>query len=300
MAVLIVGIFYGIWSSIDNDNTQPSSMPEMLPEESQSISENSNRHEVQTPDDDVVLPPSYDVQTSDDEIAFIPFSPKVQTPEDVVRDYYDDLNRGNTELAISKWLDPNEDKLRRLIENSEWVTINKVYPINQNSVNATLSLDVTGKGKSDTTAQRWKGTIELENADSEWKIVTMHLSDPTIIYQENETFHIGDEEIRGWQSLHGNCFTATFYVDSPIQSLTLKLDIWNSDSSSNAILLNGNQVATLPYQDRRIKKWVKAQVDLATDILRQNRDNQLQICSGVTAEGDKDDLRIRKIRLRAE
>jgi hypothetical protein len=124
---------------------------------------------------------------------------------------------------------------------------------------------------------------------------------PAIIYQENETFHIGDEEIRGWQSLHGDCFTATFNVDSPfIQTLTLKLDIWNSDSSSNAILLNGNEVASLPYQDRRIKKWVKAQVDIATDTLRHNRENQLQICSGITAEGDKDDLRIRKIRLRAE
>ncbi|MEN8217140.1 MAG: hypothetical protein ABFS56_12385 [Pseudomonadota bacterium] len=124
---------------------------------------------------------------------------------------------------------------------------------------------------------------------------------PAIIYQENETFHIGDEEIRGWQSLHGDCFTATFNVDSPfIQTLTLKLDIWNSDSSSNTILLNGMKVASLPYQDRRIKKWVKAQVDIATDTLRHNRENQLQICSGVTTEGDKDDLRIRKILLRAE
>lgn len=262
VAVLIVVMF---WSSID-DNTLPD---DGTPEEPQSISENS---------------------------------PEVQTPEDVVRAYYEAINRGNTELAIRKWLDPNEDNLRGLIEGSEWVRLNEVHLINQNAVNATLSLDVTGKAKSYTTAQRWKGTIELENnVDGEWKIVTMRLRDPTIIYQENDTFHLGDEKIRGWQSLHGDCFTATFYVDSFfIQTVTLKLDIWNSDSSSNAILLNGMKVASLPYQDRRIKKWVKEQVVLPTYALQQDSDNQLQICSGVTAEGDKDDLRIRKIRLRAE
>jgi hypothetical protein len=123
-----------------------------------------------------------------------------------------------------------------------------------------------------------------------------------VIYQENEPFHLGDEEITssGWKTLHGNCFTATFYVNRPIQTLILKLDIWNSDSRSNAILLNENKVDTLPYKKPSTKKWIKTQVVLPTNQLQQNVDNQLQICSGVTTEGDKDDLQIRKIELIAK
>ena len=122
-----------------------------------------------------------------------------------------------------------------------------------------------------------------------------------VIYQENDTFHIGDEEnltSSGWKFLP-NCFTATFYVDIPIQTLTLKLEIRNSGSRSNAIFLNRNKV-DLPYKKPQTKEWIKAQVVLPADKLQQNRDNQLQICSGILKANDKDDLQIRKIKLIAE
>jgi hypothetical protein len=129
-----------------------------------------------------------------------------------------------------------------------------------------------------------------------------HIPTQEVIYQENDTFHLGDEKIAsdGWKVLHGNCFTATFSVIRPIQTLTLKLDIWNSESSSNAIFLNAMEVATLPYQKQRTKKWINTQVVLSTNKLQQNRNNKLQICSGVTTKGDKDDLQIRRIKLIAE
>jgi hypothetical protein len=45
---------------------------------------------------------------------------------------------------------------------------------------------------------------------------------------------------------------------------------------------------------------INEQVVLPTYGLQQNGKNKLRICSGVTKEGDKDDLQIRKIKLIAE
>jgi hypothetical protein len=122
----------------------------------------------------------------------------------------------------------------------------------------------------------------------------------TIIYKENKVFHLGDEKISKWKALHGDCFVTKFYVNHPIQILTLKLDIWGSESPFNAIFLNGMKVEILPYQQQRTRKWIMDEVVLPTDALQQTEENQLKICSGILNKGDKDDLQIRKIRLQAE
>ena len=127
-----------------------------------------------------------------------------------------------------------------------------------------------------------------------------------VIFQENRTFHLGDEELTtsGWKSLDGNCFTARFDINHPIQKLTLKLEIWGFESRFNAIFLNGIKVGHLPYlrsdQKQQLKKWFQTQINLPTQIQRLNRKNELKICSGMLKGSDKDDLQIRKIRLIAK
>jgi len=302
-AVLIIIIFYGVFSFTRDNPQQPisSSTPEMplLPDVSQTIQAKSSPEDNTQPDFSASTP---EMPLPEEVPHTVPVNqnPKETiTPIQFIRAYYEDINRGHTDIAIRKWLSPKEERLRAIIENSEWVKINEVHLINQDAVNARLSLDVSGKQKSHNTEQRWKGTIELENVEGEWKISRMRLRNQAIIYQDNNTYHIGDEEIRRWNLLHGDCFTATFYVDRPIKKLTLKLDIWNSDSRSNVIFLNGNKVDTLPYKQRS-KEWIKEKVVLPAYGLQQDRDNQLKICSGVIKASDKDDLQIRRLKLIAE
>jgi hypothetical protein len=312
--VIIIILFIGIFSFTGDNSQQPvspnTSKMQPLPNVSQTtipaksspdttttqISSSSNAPKTQEESRTTLAK-----QNSNVDITPPHKKEKTITPVEFIRTYYEEINRGNTESAISKWLFPNEEKLRILIEDSEWVRINEVYLINQDAINAKLSLDVSGQSKNYSIEQRWKGTVELENVESEWKISRMRLRrNQAVIYQENETYHLGDEKIRSWKALHGECFTAKFYVDHPIQKLTLKLDIWGSESYSSAIFLNGMKVATLPYQEQRTRKWIPGQVILPTNEVRPERHNQVQICSGVTKEGDKDDLQIRKIKLIAE
>jgi len=319
VTLLVIIIGSGLWMFSTDTQLPPTpneSEVAVLPVDSQTIAENSGSG-LSSSEENAPVGPSEHVLTENTNEYTPPPPPQPEpvevkitepaenTPIQFVRAYYQDINNGHTEIAIRKWLHPNEDKLRTLIKESEWVKINEineVQPINQNAVDATLSIDVTGKQKSHIASQRWKGTIELAKVEGEWKISRMRLDKhQAVIYQENDTFHLGDEKIRRWKALHGDCFAATFfYPNHSIQRLTLKLDIWGSESRSNAIFLNGIKIATLPYQERRTRKWIKEQVVLDTDRLEQGTNNQLRICSGVTTEGDKDDLQIRKIQLIAE
>jgi len=52
--------------------------------------------------------------------------PSLQSPVEFVRAYYADINGGDVESAIRKWKSPNEVQLRTLIEESQWVKINRV------------------------------------------------------------------------------------------------------------------------------------------------------------------------------
>ncbi len=229
-----------------------------------------------------------------------PVSPK-QNPVKFVRAYYEDINRGYVDSAIRKWKTPKEERLRALIKDSDWVRINKIRQVTHNSYNATVSLDVSGKQKSNATENRWKGTIELENIEGDWKIAKLRLRNQAVIYSKTNTVHLGDEEIssKRWKPLHGECFTARFDVNRQVQKLTLKVDILGSESPLNAIFLNGTKVAVLPYQERRTRRWITDTVVLPTNELRSNR-NQLKICSGRIEGGDKDDLQIRKLKLIAD
>ncbi|KHD05947.1 hypothetical protein PN36_06795 [Candidatus Thiomargarita nelsonii] len=224
--------------------------------------------------------------------------PARQNPIHFIRAYYEDINRGNADSAIRKWKAPKEDRLRTLINDSQWSSINEIQLVNQNDDSAEVSIEVTGQSISNTTEQRWKGIIELENIEGEWKIAEMRLQNKAVIYSQNNIVHLGDEEIKGWNPLHGECFTATFNLSSQIQKLTLKLDLKGSNAR-NPIFLNGTQVGLLPQTTGR--GWNYGQrVILPIGELQQQQSNQLKLCSGLFEPGDKDDLQFKKLKLRVE
>jgi len=224
------------------------------------------------------------------------------TPIQFIQSYYNEINKGNIDLVIHQWFNPKEEKLKVLIENSEWVKLNKIELINQDDIDAKFSVDVSGKSKDYSTEQRWKGIVKLKNVEGEWKIFQMRLRNLAVIYKDNNIYHIGDEEIKGWKALHEGkeCYTAKFSVSSGIKTLALKLDIWNSGGNSNTVFLNNNKVSTLSYQKPQTKIWNEEKIILPINKLQSNIDNKLKICSGIMKKNDKDDLQIRKIKLIAE
>jgi len=117
------------------------------------------------------------------------------------------------------------------------------------------------------------------------------------LHKNYDTLHIGDENIKNWSFLRGDCFTAMFYVARATQTLTLQFDILDSDVNSNVILLNDINAGILPYQKTKINKWIKEKVILNTYGLRLKKDNKITICSGIHKIGDKDDLQLKNIRL---
>ncbi|HEC84714.1 MAG: hypothetical protein DRR08_19380 [Candidatus Parabeggiatoa sp. nov. 2] len=104
--------------------------------------------------------------------------PSLQSPVEFVRAYYADINGGDVESAIRKWKSPNEVQLRTLIEESQWVKINRVTLLTrERSDSVEVSVEVSGKQKSQRTQQKWAGTLVLEKVAGEWKIFEMQLSE---------------------------------------------------------------------------------------------------------------------------
>lgn len=97
-----------------------------------------------------------------------------QAPVNVVRSYYEDLDRNNASSALSKRIGvKNKRKVRNIIRGIDWFRVNSVKLNSFSSSYATVSVDVTGKQKTGRP-ERWVGTIDLENVGGEWKISRMN------------------------------------------------------------------------------------------------------------------------------
>lgn len=125
-----------------------------------------------------IFPPPfhYEPETAPMTQSSQPLKPTPKNPIEFVRAYYDDINNGDATSAIYKWKSQNKNLLRKLIEQAQWIKINQIALINQNSKVAYLSIDVDGKTKNQTAQERWIGTIKLEKINGEWKISNMSLS----------------------------------------------------------------------------------------------------------------------------
>jgi len=93
-----------------------------------------------------------------------------QAPVDLVREYYEDINRGDANSVVSKWKSPNEKKLRSIVTGNSQCKINAIGLKNLYSNQAQVSIDVTCR-------RRWAGTVELEKVWGKWKITKQNLSE---------------------------------------------------------------------------------------------------------------------------
>jgi len=106
----------------------------------------------------------------------VPIEPPPQpTAVELVRAYFENINEGEADLAISKWKSPPKN-LMRLIEGAKWFKINEIHFISQFADKAEVSVNVTGREKGNMTEENWAGTIVLEKVGGEWKISKMRLS----------------------------------------------------------------------------------------------------------------------------
>jgi len=106
----------------------------------------------------------------------VPIEPPPQpTAVELVRAYFENINEGEADLAISKWKSPPKN-LRVLIEGAKWFKINEIHFISQFADKAEVSVNVTGREKGNMTEENWAGTIVLEKVGGEWKISKMRLS----------------------------------------------------------------------------------------------------------------------------
>lgn len=102
-------------------------------------------------------------------------SPEPVSPEQVVRNYYDNLDKGRVDAALDQWKfssKSQEPKIRGLAEGIEWFKLNHIELMNANSRSATISAEVSGKKKGQPSG-RWSVTIDLEKISGEWKITNI-------------------------------------------------------------------------------------------------------------------------------
>jgi hypothetical protein len=128
------------------------------------------------------------------------------------------------------------------------------------------------------------------------------------LYTDTGTYHLGDETIKNWSNLYGNCFEAEFSLNWPIKNLALQLETYGVENSS--IKLNGRRVASLPPQPiqpgtGRPNYWSSERsVPLPTYVLNPSLKNTLALCSEPVADpqfsGDLDDFQFRNLKITAE
>jgi limonene-1,2-epoxide hydrolase/Tfp pilus assembly protein PilX len=104
---------------------------------------------------------------------------KRNAPVNVVKRYFNALNRADVNGAIAKWMPLSSNKkkhrLRGIIENIQWFKINKAELIILDDETSKVFVDVTGKQKR-RSPERWTGSIKLEKHDGEWKISELNLT----------------------------------------------------------------------------------------------------------------------------
>jgi len=103
-----------------------------------------------------------------------PARPKTTTsPEEFVRAYYDDLKRGDSPSALSKWQSPSS-KTKRLIENTGSIQLDGLKRLDGDADSSSAHVWVDTSGKTiDGVPGRWKVTLNLINVGGEWRISSM-------------------------------------------------------------------------------------------------------------------------------
>ena len=130
-------------------------------------------------------------------------------------------------------------------------------------------------------------------------------STSTVVYSDNNTYHIGDENFRSkrrWTYLLGECYNASFNVPFSANTLVIKLKTYGTEAH-NLIYVNGNILATLPPQGlRKPNKWTGyRKVSIILDELISGY-NELKICAipitfAPEFAGDKDDFQIKNLQI---
>lgn len=94
------------------------------------------------------------------------------SPLDAIRAYYDYLGRRDAEGVIRGWKQPKESLLRKEAERAEWHKIDDIRLESSNSSSAEVWVEVRGK-KINEEPQHYRGIIEMEQVDGQWKITSM-------------------------------------------------------------------------------------------------------------------------------
>jgi len=92
-------------------------------------------------------------------------------PVELVRSYYDDMNRQDADSAVKKRVNPASD-IRGMVKNTHWTRVNDIKLESNDCVNATVSVNVTVKSR-DGSPEIWAGSIDLQVVNGQWKILTM-------------------------------------------------------------------------------------------------------------------------------
>lgn len=101
-----------------------------------------------------------------------PPSLPVDSPVDVIRSYYADLDRRDGGSAVGKWKDPNREKLLNLIKRIEWFKTQDVRLVQSDTYSAQVAIDVIGKNFNEKP-KNWVGVITLEKVNNKWQIASM-------------------------------------------------------------------------------------------------------------------------------
>jgi len=124
----------------------------------------------------------------------------------------------------------------------------------------------------------------------------------TTVYSSTETFHIGDQNIEGFEPLISLCHEILFQVALPVNEFYLELETYGTEAQ-NPIIVNKSEIAILsPQGIRSPNEWTGTRtVQLPANSLVEGM-NILKICAGdVEIEpeffGDKDDFQIRNIKI---
>lgn len=108
----------------------------------------------------------------------VPLLLEEEAPVKVVREYYEDLSKGDTDAAIRKWHSSSlEKKWLNDIKNIKWSPAEEVQSITFNGKTSKVFVKVKGKQKEENLERwvgYWVGYIELKkNGDGKWEIFNL-------------------------------------------------------------------------------------------------------------------------------
>ena len=126
-----------------------------------------------------------------------------------------------------------------------------------------------------------------------------------ILYETQETYHLGDEFVQGWEKLLGECLTILFQTDLPADSLTLQFESFGI-SEREVVRVNGTEILIIPpMSEVATDSWSGSRSIPIPVSLLQAGGNRLDICAAPLTlnpsfPGEKDDFQMRNITLVAE